>query len=116
MITLGKNGLLRFFGVILGLEWPILIVNILHRNLSGGNGIVVRRSSQNSDLCITLPFFKKKLKTILFNKESLGKNMEWVAEKLGLSIACQYIISVPLTLPTVVLTLQQLLLLFRLER
>ena len=57
-----------------------LIINILQRNLPGENGIVFRGSSQNSDLCATLPFVKKKLKTILFNQQSLGNTIKWVAE------------------------------------
>ena len=53
--------------------WNKLIVNILQRNLQSENGIVVRGSSQNSDLCATLPFVKKKLKTILFNQQSVHR-------------------------------------------
>ena len=40
--------------------WNKLIINILQRSLPGENGMVVRGSSKNSDLCATLPFVKKK--------------------------------------------------------
>ena len=58
-------------------EWNGLIDKVLERNLPNKKGIVIEGSVNNSDFCATLPFVKKKLKTILLENQNQGNSNEW---------------------------------------
>ena len=61
-------------------KWNYLIEKILQHAPLNDNGVIVRGSVANSDFCATIPFIKKKLKSILLECQALGDVMEWERE------------------------------------
>ena len=66
--------------------WNKLIGVLLEKNvltcLRGDKYVIIIGSTQNSDLCATIPFVKNKLKAYLLNKQSSGEATEWVPENV----------------------------------
>ena len=60
--------------------WNRLVNEIFEKSPPNNNGIVIKGSAQNSDLCATVPLVKNKLKSYLFVQQSLGDNVEWLPE------------------------------------
>ena len=61
-------------------EWNSLIDKVLEKAPLDKNGVVIRGSVNNSDFCATIPFVKRKLKSILLERQALGNKMTWVKE------------------------------------
>ena len=61
-------------------KWNSLIDKILEKSVPSESGVVIRGSVQNSDLCASIPFVKKKLKNILLECQALGNEIEWGPE------------------------------------
>ena len=52
----------------------------MEQSIAGTNGIVVRGSALNSDLCSPVPFIKNKLRELLLNHQESGDPLKWIQE------------------------------------
>ena len=58
--------------------WNSIIGDILERSIAGTNGIIVRGSALNLDLCAPVPFIKNKLRLLLLNHQASGDPLKWI--------------------------------------
>ena len=71
---------MNFFVYNSSVKWNSLINKLFEKTPRSANGVVVGGSVANSDFSASIPFIKKKLKTLLLQSQASGDSINWGKE------------------------------------
>ena len=71
---------IKFFVYNSSVKWNSLINKLFEKTPLSANRVVVGGSVANSDFCASIPFIKKKFKTLLLQSQASGDSINWGKE------------------------------------